>query len=285
MSGRWVLTVKRDKDGQFLKCKARWVLRGFQDNQKDEQQKDSPAASRPGFRMSCQAAANNHWDIIHIDLKTAFLQGESYDETRNILCELPKESGQPWYMVARMKKPAYGLNDAPRRWFNVVDKELRSAGCTPTRGDRWTYVLYSRTHKLSASSKSSKNITYDAGTFDSAALDQLLDPFTGNNSNGYRPCGIVSLHVDDLFMVGNAEFKNTVIAHLKSKFQIGSEDLNDVTFVGQRTNGRANPVPQDPISKLTKKSQSTNYVRSILKSISRTMSCVHQHSIRSTDQS
>ena len=50
VSGRWVLTVKRDKNGQFLKCKARWVLRGFQDKQKDEQQKDSPAASRPGFR-------------------------------------------------------------------------------------------------------------------------------------------------------------------------------------------------------------------------------------------
>ena len=29
VSGRWVLTVKRDKDGNFLKCKARWVLRGF----------------------------------------------------------------------------------------------------------------------------------------------------------------------------------------------------------------------------------------------------------------
>ena len=143
ITGRWVLTVKRDKEGNFLKCKARCVLRGFQDKQKDEQQKDSPAASRPGFRMSCQVAANNHWDIIHIDLKTAFLQGESYDESRNILCELPKESGQPWYMVARMKKPAYGLNDAPRRWFNVVDKELRSAGCVPTRGDRCTYVLYS----------------------------------------------------------------------------------------------------------------------------------------------
>ena len=27
VTGRWVLTVKRDKDGNFLKCKARWVLR------------------------------------------------------------------------------------------------------------------------------------------------------------------------------------------------------------------------------------------------------------------
>jgi hypothetical protein len=27
VTGRWVLTIKRDKDGNFLKCKARWVLR------------------------------------------------------------------------------------------------------------------------------------------------------------------------------------------------------------------------------------------------------------------
>ena len=41
VTGRWVLTVKRDKDGNFLKTKARWVLRGFQDRQKD-----SPIRSR-----------------------------------------------------------------------------------------------------------------------------------------------------------------------------------------------------------------------------------------------
>ena len=29
VTGRWVLTLKRDKDGNFLKTKARWVLRGF----------------------------------------------------------------------------------------------------------------------------------------------------------------------------------------------------------------------------------------------------------------
>ena len=33
ITGRWVLVVKRDKDGNFEKCKARWVLRGFQDSQ------------------------------------------------------------------------------------------------------------------------------------------------------------------------------------------------------------------------------------------------------------
>ena len=33
VSGRWVLTIKTDKQGNFLKAKARWVLRGFQDKQ------------------------------------------------------------------------------------------------------------------------------------------------------------------------------------------------------------------------------------------------------------
>ena len=51
VTGTWVLTLKQDKDGNFIKCKARWVLRGFQDKQKFDQQTDSPAASRPGFRQ------------------------------------------------------------------------------------------------------------------------------------------------------------------------------------------------------------------------------------------
>ena len=35
---RWVLTIKTDKQGDFLKTKARLVLRGFQDKQKENQQ-------------------------------------------------------------------------------------------------------------------------------------------------------------------------------------------------------------------------------------------------------
>ena len=59
VTGRWVLTVKRDRDGKFQKCKARWVLRGFQDRQKDAQQTDSPTSTRPGLRLLCQNAASN----------------------------------------------------------------------------------------------------------------------------------------------------------------------------------------------------------------------------------
>ena len=34
VTGRWVLTIKTDTQGNFLKAKARWVLRGFQNKHK-----------------------------------------------------------------------------------------------------------------------------------------------------------------------------------------------------------------------------------------------------------
>ena len=42
LTGRWVLTVKVDKNGFFSKFKARWVCRGFQDKFAWDQQTDSP---------------------------------------------------------------------------------------------------------------------------------------------------------------------------------------------------------------------------------------------------
>ena len=45
--------------------------------QKNNLQTDSPASARPRFRMCCQVAASNSWDLFHIDLKRAFLQRQS----------------------------------------------------------------------------------------------------------------------------------------------------------------------------------------------------------------
>ena len=73
VTGRWVLPIKRDKDGNFEKRKARWVLRGFLDKQGNTIQTDSPTATRPGFRLTCQVAAIKYWDLGHVDLKTPFL--------------------------------------------------------------------------------------------------------------------------------------------------------------------------------------------------------------------
>ena len=148
LTGRWVLTVKVDKNGYFSKFKARWVCRGFQDRHAWEQQTASPTATRYGFRLVAQCAANNFWDLFHLDLKTAFLQGEHYNlESRSVVIQLPPDIGLPPWMVGVCLRPVYGLNDAPRRWWNRLDKFLRSIGLEPTRADRCTYVAYQGTEK------------------------------------------------------------------------------------------------------------------------------------------
>ena len=143
MTGRWALNIKRDKEGNFEKCKARWVLRGFLGRQGNTIQADSPTATRPGFRLTCQVAANNYWDLCHIDLKTACLQGDKFDANRDMVCQLPPEAGYPPYTAGRLIRSAYGLKDAPRLWWNRLDKTFRTRlGMTPTRADRCCYVMH-----------------------------------------------------------------------------------------------------------------------------------------------
>ena len=89
LTGRWVLTVKVDKNDYFSKFKGGWVCRGFQDKFAWDQQTDSPTATRYGFRLVAQCAANHYWDLFHLDLKTAFLQGEHYNlSSRSVVVQV-----------------------------------------------------------------------------------------------------------------------------------------------------------------------------------------------------
>ena len=54
--------------------------------------------------MSCQMAASKGWDLFHVDVKSAFLQRQSYDVNRDVVCQLPSEAGHPPYIAARFKK-------------------------------------------------------------------------------------------------------------------------------------------------------------------------------------
>ena len=153
---------------------------------------------------------------------TAFLQGEAYDQSRDIICQIPPES---------MKKPAYGLNDAPGRWWNILDLALRSYGLVPTRADRCTYVYYGKQLPKPALVSEKKSST----TFDlEGAVDYLMDPVSGKNAINRQVHGALSLHVDDLLMTGDDVFEKEIMGRLRKDFQVGSEDKNDCLFVGQR---------------------------------------------------
>ena len=57
-------------------------------------------------------AARKDWDLFRIDLKTAFLQGQSHDVNRDVVCQLTP-GHPPNIAPAGLKKPAYGMKDAP----------------------------------------------------------------------------------------------------------------------------------------------------------------------------
>ena len=111
-----------------------------------------------------------------MDLKTAFLQGKAYHQNRDIICQIPPEMGYPPHIGARMKKPAYGLNDAP---WNILDSALRSYGLVPTRADRCTYVYWGKQLPKSTPINEKK----PSNTLDlEGAVDYLMDPVSGNNA-------------------------------------------------------------------------------------------------------
>ena len=250
VTGRWVLTIKTDKQGNFLRAKARWVLRGFQDKQKEYQQTDSPASTRPRYRMSCQMTASKSWNIFHIDLKTAFFQRQSYGVNRGVVCQLPPEAGHPHYIAARLKKPAYGLNDASRRWRNILDKALCSYGMVPTRSDRGCYVLYSTQSRERIWNQNNSTQWHDASNISTkpsvrteadAAFEKMLDPIAGSPATGKSVAGIISIFGDDLFGTGGTEMEQRVLARLGKDFQVGLEDWNGVTFTRQRNRWTMGP--------------------------------------------
>ena len=110
VTGQWALTIKRDADGSMQRCKARWVLRGFRDRQGWGRQTDWPTASRPGFLFVCQLAANSDGDFCRMGRKTAFRQGEDYDLSRGVLCELPPK-GEPATVHGRKAHEAGVLHE------------------------------------------------------------------------------------------------------------------------------------------------------------------------------
>ena len=59
-----------------------------------------------------------------------------------VVVQMPPDIGLPTWMVGLCLRPVYGLNDAPRRWWNRLDNFLRTVGVEPARADRCTYVAY-----------------------------------------------------------------------------------------------------------------------------------------------
>ncbi|GJW81119.1 ribonuclease H-like domain, reverse transcriptase, RNA-dependent DNA polymerase [Tanacetum coccineum] len=78
---KWVFKTKRDADGKIIKHKARLVAKGYiQEHGIDFEEVFAPVARMETIRLLLAIAANNKWQVHHLDVKSAFLHGDLQEE-------------------------------------------------------------------------------------------------------------------------------------------------------------------------------------------------------------
>ena len=186
ISTKWVFTEKLKEGAKVVK--ARLVARGFQENI-DGIRTDSPTCSKYALRLVLITAACHHWEINSIDFASAFLQGNHID--REVFLRPPKDIC-PVHKVWKLKRCIYGLNDAPRAWYNKVSDELLRTNAVRSTIDQAMYMWY----------------------------------------EGSKLIGHLVSHVDDFVFGGEGRWSDTVFGQLKDKFNISSEEKRSFKYVG-----------------------------------------------------
>ena len=86
-------------------------------------------------------AASHDWNVIQLDVQTAFLQSDMKEEVyvkQPVDFEKPDLSGQPY--VCKLTKSLYGLKQSPRNWHGTIQHELITEGFKACMCDPCIYV-------------------------------------------------------------------------------------------------------------------------------------------------
>ncbi|CAI7897663.1 unnamed protein product [Closterium sp. NIES-54] len=128
VSGMWIFRVKRPP-GSPPVFKARYVARGFSQRQGvDYFQTFSPTPKMTTLRVLLHIAAQRDYELHSLDFSTAFLQGSLHEE---IWLRRPPgftetfPPGTQW----SLRRPVYGLRQAPREWHDTLRTTLAALGC------------------------------------------------------------------------------------------------------------------------------------------------------------
>jgi transposase InsO family protein len=125
---KWVFKVKKDPDGNIIKHKARLVAKGYAQREGvDFEEVFAPVARIETVRLIIALAAQRGWQVHHMDVKSAFLNGDLLEE---VYVQQP-----PGFVVRgdgskvlKLNKALYGLRQAPRAWNARLDRELLKLG-------------------------------------------------------------------------------------------------------------------------------------------------------------
>ncbi|CAI7781409.1 unnamed protein product [Closterium sp. NIES-53] len=134
VDGMWIFRVKRPS-GSSPAFKARYVARGFSQRQGVGYfQTFSPTPKMTTLRVLPHVAAQHDYELHSLDFSTAFLQGSLHEE---IWLRRPPgftgsfPAGTQW----SLRRPVYGLRQAPHEWHDTVRTTLAALGFSPSTAD------------------------------------------------------------------------------------------------------------------------------------------------------
>ncbi|CAI7933818.1 unnamed protein product [Closterium sp. NIES-54] len=134
VSGMWIFRVKRPSGSPPI-FKAHYVARGFNQRQGvDFFQTFSPTSKMTTLRVLLHVAAQRDYELHSLDFSTAFLQGSLHEE---IWLRRPPgftgsfPAGTQW----SLRRPVYGLRQAPREWHDTLRTTLATLGFAPSTDD------------------------------------------------------------------------------------------------------------------------------------------------------
>ncbi|CAI7890563.1 unnamed protein product [Closterium sp. NIES-54] len=134
VSCMWIFRVKQPP-GSAPVFKARYVARGFSQRQGVVFfQTFSPTPKMTTLRVLLLVAAQRDYELHSLDFSTAFLQGSLHEEIW-----LRRPPGLTWLFPAgtqwSLRRPVYGLRQAPHQWHDTLRTTLAALGFAPSTTD------------------------------------------------------------------------------------------------------------------------------------------------------
>eukprot|EP00798_Chlamydomonas_sp_ICE-L_P019084 gene19084-biopygen27952 len=139
VSTKWVFKRKVDAFGNFVKYKARLVAKGFlQKFGVDFTDVFSPVTKLATLRVLLSHVAALDLELRHVDVRTAFLNGDLAEE---VYIAVP-EGLHDMYpdKCFKLDKAIYGLKQAPRVWWLNLSSTLAKHGFKPTFADQCLFI-------------------------------------------------------------------------------------------------------------------------------------------------
>ncbi|GKD28671.1 retrovirus-related pol polyprotein from transposon TNT 1-94, partial [Tanacetum coccineum] len=123
---KWIYEVKLDELGSILKNKARLVDHGYcQEEGIDFEESFASVARLEAIRIFLAFAAHMNMVVYQMDVKTAFLYGNLWEEVYVSQPNSFVDPDNPNH-VYKLKKAHYGLKQAPRAWYDMLSSFLIS---------------------------------------------------------------------------------------------------------------------------------------------------------------